>query len=70
MSQDRTSQIEHMIDTQDIAYAFCEDLGHQLQHPKCATFFMTPQQVYEKIEDMCEQAYEASGRQGKIKGLA
>ena len=61
-----STQAEQMVDIKDIAYAFCEDLGQQLQHPKCTTFFMTPQQVYEKIEDMCEHAYEAAGRQGEI----
>ena len=49
-----------MIEASDIANAFCEDIGRQLRHPKCTTFFMSSEQVYEKVEVMCEKGYEAT----------
>ena len=55
-----------MIDAADIAKAFCEDIGEQFRHPKCTTFFMTPEQVYDKVEAMCEKAYEATDGHEKM----
>ena len=55
-----------MIDAADIANAFCEDIGEQFRHPKCTTFFMTPEQVYDKVEAMCEKAYEATDGHEKM----
>ena len=55
-----------MIETSDIAKAFCDDIGRQLRHPKCTTFFMSPEQDYEKLEAMCEKAYEATGGHEKM----
>ena len=55
-----------MIETSDIAKAFCDDIGRQLRHPKCTTFFMSPEQVYEKLEAMCEKTYEAADGHEKM----
>ena len=54
-----------MIEAADIANIFCEEIDAHLQHPKCANFFMAPEQVYEKIEEICERAYVATdGHEG------
>ena len=50
-----------MIEAMDIAQAFCGDIEEHLSHPKCVTFHMTPEQVYDKIEEICQRALEASG---------
>ena len=55
-----------MIDATDIANAFCKDIRMQLRHPKCTTFFMSPEQVYEKVEAICGKAYEATDGHEKM----
>ena len=49
-----------MIEAMDIAQAFCVDIEEHLSHPKCVTFHMTSEQVYDKIEEICQRALEAS----------
>ena len=49
-----------MIEATDIANAFCEDIEGQLHHPKCVTFYMTPEQVYDKVEEIWQRASEAT----------
>ena len=48
-----------MMDAADIANTFCEEIGIHLCHPKCTTFFMSTEQVYEKVEEICQRAYVA-----------
>ena len=49
-----------MIEAADIANAFCEDIEEHLRHPKCITFYMAPEQVYDKVEEICQKASEAT----------
>ena len=43
--------------------AFCADIRRQLRHPKCLTFFMPTDKVYEKLEETFMETRHMAGQE-------
>ena len=49
-----------MVEITDIVKAFTNEITGKMKHPKCTTFFMSADDVQEKLQSMCEDAYDVA----------